>query len=132
MILRTRNIQLGVLNECVGASIPGRSRAYLSADATDNPEEYEFRQPVELLNSILGTESQTHHEPSLRKGCTVMFLRDLQPSKEPGNAARYVVKSVTDNVLLLLNATFIHEKARLTLSQIPGDSGDYKFPTARF
>lgn len=76
-IWTARNIQLRMLNECVGAWIPRESRAFLGADTIDNTEELELSYRGELLNSIPCTSHLHDHKLTLKKGFVLISLRSL-------------------------------------------------------
>lgn len=79
--MKTRNIQLGMLNEFVSALILRESRAYFSADSIENPGDYELRYPVKLLDSIPSIASMPHQNLSLKRSQEVMLLGNLYLTK---------------------------------------------------
>lgn len=79
----TRNIELGLVIECVGVLIPRESWASLRADTADDPKEYVLKYPVGIFNSILDISArpQTIFGEELR-GCAATKPPVQQRSRE--------------------------------------------------
>lgn len=109
-ILPTINIQLGIMNESLRVLMPGKSRPYLNDDTIHNPEKFELRNAVEMLNSTPGTADVPFNKLSLKRSQMVELQRKLQQNKALVDGERYVGEYMTDIVLFLLIATGNHKR----------------------
>lgn len=71
-----------MLNDYVGAIMPGKNRICKIADSSDKPDEQDFQYLPELFNSIPETAYLTDSYLYLKKGYVVILLHDLQPKKK--------------------------------------------------
>ena len=139
-ILCSRNDDVHELNKKILDSFPGDEKVYLSADSIPiterNGEQGDLMYPVEYLNSIQCSGIPLH-KVTLKIGCPVMVLRNIDPSQGICNGTRGVVTRMQSRVIeiRLLTGEFKGKKAfipRMNLNpqdtQIPFEFNRRQFP----
>ena len=101
-ILCPKNDTVDEINTYIVSLLPGEIRQYLSCDkvvkAPDSHESYDILYPIELLNSLNGSNFPTH-ELNLKVGVPIMLLRNLNQSIGLCNGTRLIVTSLGDMVI---------------------------------
>jgi len=96
-ILAARNDVVNHLNIQLIQRMPGQVVEKLSADNVVDPADAS-KYPVEVLNQI-SESGLPPHKLTLKEGCPVMLLRNLDPRRGLCNGTRLQVKSISDHVL---------------------------------
>lgn len=146
MILAPRNSDVADINSDVLERLHGESRTYYSADKIireagadqDIGDDYEEQPiPVEYLREIQET-SLPPGELTLKKGCPIILLRNLQPSRGLCNGTRLIMTQMTDRVLEAQIMGGAHDGdfvfiPRITLTpQQPSTHYSFKFSRRQF
>ncbi|GAN11433.1 ATP-dependent helicase RRM3-like [Mucor ambiguus] len=98
-ILTPTNANVSEINKLLMDSFPGESVTYYSADAAScNNQDQVIQFPPEYLNCI-ESGSLPSHSLTLKVGCPIMLLRNLDPSSGLCNGTRLVVKSLLRNII---------------------------------
>jgi len=99
-ILCPKNSDVDNVNEEVLKLLEGDSSTYLSSDSIDDENE-EDRQnyPAEFLHSLTPSGMPVHNL-SLKKGCIIMLLRNLNTKRGLCNGTRLVVKDLKPNLII--------------------------------
>jgi hypothetical protein len=139
-ILCSRNDDVHELNKKILDSFPGDEKIYLSADSIPagdgNGEQGDLMYPVEYLNTIQ-CSGLPLHKVTLKIGCPVMVLRNIDPSQGICNGTRGVVTRMQSRVIeiRLLTGEFKGKKAfvpRMNINpqdtQIPFEFNRRQFP----
>ena len=110
-ILCPTNDSVDEINNYIVSLLPGDGKQYLSCDkivkAPDSHESYDILYPVELLNSLNGSNFPTH-ELTLKVGVPIMLLRNLNQSIGLCNGTRLIVTALGDMVIqaTIISGTF--------------------------
>jgi hypothetical protein len=96
-ILAARNDVVGNLNTQLLERMPGELVEKLSSDSVVDPADAS-KCPIEVLNH-LSESGLPPHKLTLKVGCPVMLLRNLDPRRGLCNGTRLQVKSVSRHVL---------------------------------
>lgn len=112
--------------------ILGTTQQFLSADSADKAEVNELNYPVKLLKSIAGSASFLDFMLTLRKGCVVMLLRNLQFKNGTVIGSQYIVESMTNRDLCLQIATDSNKKKVSNFPHILCELGKDDFPIPGF
>jgi len=131
-VLTTKNVNLDPINTIVGAMLPGNYRTYLSADKVENEDQNALRYPVELLNTLTAGSALPDHKLRLKKGVVIMLLLNVDPLNGHVNGARYILESMTNNILFAKLASGTHIGGRIALPRMPCGPGDDNFPVPGF
>ncbi|XP_075492481.1 uncharacterized protein LOC142530533 [Primulina tabacum] len=95
-ILASKNEYVDKLNDKIIQSFPGETRTFTSFDeAVDDTQNF---YPSEFLNSLT-PNGMPPHRLVLKKNCTIMLLRNLDPSDGLCNGTRMVCRGFQDNVI---------------------------------
>ncbi|XP_073300637.1 uncharacterized protein [Primulina huaijiensis] len=95
-ILASKNEYVDKLNDKIIQSFPGETRTFTSFDeAVDDTQNF---YPPEFLNSLT-PNGMPPHRLVLKKNCTVMLLRNLDPSNGLCNGTRMICRGFQDNVI---------------------------------
>ena len=101
-ILCPKNDTVEEINTYIVSLLPGEIKQYLSCDkvlkAPDSHESYDILYPIELLNSLNGSNFPTH-ELNLKVGIPIILLRNLNQSIGLCNGTRLIVTSLGDMVI---------------------------------
>jgi ATP-dependent exoDNAse (exonuclease V) alpha subunit len=137
LILSAHNDNVDELNKRILDAFPGRERVYHSADSIrENREDAELMYPVEYLNSI-NVSGLPLAKLSLKVGCPVMVLHNLNPQEGVCNGTRGIVTRLANRVveIRILGGShagrhvFIpHIKLEPTNAQIPFQLCCLQFP----
>jgi hypothetical protein len=100
-ILACRNDEVDDINEAVLAKFPGNAQTLLSADSVQTQDgaanDYQ-PYPVEYLNSLRASGLPLA-KLTLKPGCPIMLLRNLDPSKGLCNGTRMILNQIRPRVL---------------------------------
>ena len=100
-ILACRNDEVDDINEVVLAKFPGNACTLLSADSVQTQDgavnDYQ-PYPVEYLNSLRASGLPLA-KLTLKPGCPIMLLRNLDPSKGLCNGTRMILNQIRPRVL---------------------------------
>jgi hypothetical protein len=100
-ILACRNDEVDDINEAVLAMFPGVAQTLLSADSVQTQDEAvnDYQPyPVEYLNSLRASGLPLA-KLTLKPGCPIMLLRNLDPSKGLCNGTRMILNQIRPRVL---------------------------------
>ncbi|XP_073152162.1 uncharacterized protein [Henckelia pumila] len=95
-ILASKNEYVDRLNEKIIQMFLGESREFTSFD--EAIDDYQNFYPQEFLNTLI-PNGMPPHRLVLKKNCTVMLLRNLDPSDGLCNGTRMVCRSFENNVI---------------------------------
>ena len=109
-----------------------KSAESVVCDSIEPQNAAELRYPQELLNSIEVGSSLLYHEISLKKDFIVLVLRNIEPSVEHVNGARYVVESMNPNLLFLTSVFGSRKRALLILPRMNCTISKDDFPIPGF
>jgi ATP-dependent DNA helicase PIF1 len=129
-ILCCKNDDVDSINKTILEIMPGREKVLPSADSVDvanqNQDGYQ-PYPVEYLNSLTASGLPLS-KLSLKIGCPVMLLRNLDPSKGLCNGTRMIVKDIKNRVL---KCEIISGDARFSgnIALIPGSHWSHLLKT---
>jgi hypothetical protein len=99
VILAARNVEVDVVNESILEDLPGESRTYTSTDSSFvNGVLDEGRWTHEYLKAIT-VPGMPLHSTTLKVGCPVILLCNLDPSTGLCNGTRMIITSLGDQVL---------------------------------
>ena len=113
------------INQHMTDRFPGIERYYLSSDQLIDGDKTQF--PQEFLNTLTSS-GMPPHKLSLKEGCPVMLMRNLDPSKGHCNGTRYVVTGLYDHVIDVAVATGVHVGRRMMIPRIPTCPTESIFP----
>jgi len=101
-ILCPKNDTVDEINTYIVSLLPAEIKQYLSCDkvvkAPDSHESYDILYPIELLNSLNGSNFPTH-ELNLKVGVPIMLLCNLNQSIGLCNGTRLIVTALGDMVI---------------------------------
>jgi hypothetical protein len=98
-ILCPKNDASMEINEEIINRLEGESRTYLSIDTVESDNDSErLSYPVEVLNS-LNLSGLPPHKLTLKKGCVIMLLRNLNTRAGLCNGTRLIVQEMKNNVI---------------------------------
>ena len=100
-ILACRNDEVDDINEAVLAKFPGNATTLMSADSvqTQGEAENDYQPyPVEYLNSLRASGLPLA-KLTLKPGCPIMLLRNLDPIKGLCNGTRMILNQIRPRVL---------------------------------
>ena len=99
VILAARNVEVDRVNESILEHLPGKSRTYTSADSAFIDGVLDERcWGHEYLNTIV-MPGMPLHSTTLKVGCPIVLLRNLNPSAGLCNGTRMIITSLGDQVL---------------------------------
>lgn len=105
-VLTPKNKDVMEINKLLIEKLPGEGITFLSADVVCDDNEA-ILCPPEYLNSI-DSGSLPPHALTLKVGCPIMLLRNLDPTSGYCNGTRLIVKSLLRNVIEATIATGSH------------------------
>lgn len=94
-IICPTNKTVDIINSSVMGKFPGQPRGYRSFDSVDKDAHL---YPTEFLNT-LSPSGMPPHKMTLKIGCPVMLLRNLDPQHGHCNGTKYTVSHLHDNVI---------------------------------
>jgi len=97
-ILAARNDIVSNLNTQLIQRMPSKAVDKLSADSVIDPGDA-CKYPTEVLNQV-SESGLPPHKLTLKEGCPVMLLRNLDPRRGLCNGTRLQVKSISDHILI--------------------------------
>jgi hypothetical protein len=100
-ILCCKNDDVDSINKTILEKMPGREKVLTSADSVDVPNQNHGGYqpyPVEYLNSLTASGLPLS-KLSLKIGCPVMLLRNLDPSRGLCNGTRMIVKDIKNRAI---------------------------------
>jgi hypothetical protein len=99
-ILCPKNDTTSEMNNEIINRLEGESRTYLSIDTVESENDSEIlAYPVEVLNS-LNLSGLPPHKLTLKKGCVIMLLRNLNTRASLCNGTRLMVREMKTNVIV--------------------------------
>jgi hypothetical protein len=99
-ILCPKNDATLAMNEEIINRLEGESKTYFSIDTVESENESErLAYPVEVLNS-LEISGLPPHKLTLKIGCVIMLLRNLNTRAGLCNGTRLIVRELKNNVIL--------------------------------
>ncbi|KAJ8502180.1 hypothetical protein ONZ45_g11888 [Pleurotus djamor] len=131
IILAARNRDVDDLNELILQRMDGEIKTYISADSIKDDHDGRMNEiPLEYLRS-LNAPGLPPGELSLKVGCPLILLRNLDPSRGLCNGARMILRKAGERVLevQLLGGQFHGEIAlipRITLTP-SGKDAEFAF-----
>lgn len=128
VILTPTNDSSFTINNEVMKKIPGQEREYLSADKAicDSDEEVN-NYPIEFLNS-LSPSGMPPHKLTLKPGCIIMLLRNLDLKRGLCNGTRLIVRRLHQHVLDAAILTGSNKGARVLIPRIRLAPSDTNLP----
>ena len=118
------NTMVDQVNACVIKMFPGEAKTYFSSDSLrkeDHGEDY----GVELLNTLDGGgPAFPAHKITLKKGCIIMLIRNLDPSEGHCNGTRYVVRNLNRHTIEADIATGAYKGKKLLIPRLKFNSDD--------
>ncbi|XP_073035172.1 uncharacterized protein [Primulina eburnea] len=115
-ILASKNEYVDKLNDKIIQSFPGEARTFTSFDeAVDDTRNF---YPPEFLNSLT-PNGMPPHRLVLKKNCTIMLLRNLDPSYGLCNGTRMVCRGFQDNVIHAEITVGAHTGKHFFIPRIP-------------
>jgi hypothetical protein len=98
-ILCPKNDATSEMNDEIIKRLEGESRTYLSIDTVESENDSErLAYPIEVLNS-LSLSGLPPHKLTLKKGCIIMLLRNLNTRAGLCNGSRLIVREMKNNVI---------------------------------
>src|SRR5580658_8385822 len=97
-ILSPCNVDVNALNQMVLDKFPGQERVYHSADSANTRGDEEMMYPPEQLNMI-NLSGLPLAKLSLKVGCPVMVLRNLNPQEGVCNGSRGIITRMANRVI---------------------------------
>ena len=125
-ILATTNKSVDEINETILHTLPGELHTYRSADTVpldQNPTMY----PVEFLNTLTPSGIPPH-QLTLKTNTPIMLLRNLNPSQRQCNGSRYIITSMTANLIHALPISDAEGSTPILIPRIPMMPADNLFP----
>ena len=99
-ILTPKNTDVNTINDYLINKFPGEVVSIYSADKLDTQDKDEQVQyPVEYLNSI-NVGGLPPHDLKLKKGCPIMLLRNINPSKGLCNGTRLICVDIQTRTIV--------------------------------
>ena len=130
MLLSARNEDVHQINAEMLKDFPGEERVYHSADsvaAEGEGEDAELLYPVEFLNSI-NASGVPLAKLTLKIGCPVMVLRNLNPSQGVCNGTRGILTKMSNNVLEIRLLTGNNKGEHFFIPRITITPSDVQIP----
>ncbi|XP_075494884.1 uncharacterized protein LOC142532481 [Primulina tabacum] len=125
-ILASKNEYVDKLNDKIIQSFPCETRTFTSLDeAVDDTQNF---YPSEFLNSLT-PNGMPPHRLVLKKNCTIMLLRNLDPSDGLCNGTRMVCRGFQDNVI---HAEITVGHPRIPLSPAENEGYPFQFRRKQF
>ena len=113
------------INDHMTRCFPGEPRSYLSSDSLMDGNKAQY--PMEFLNTLCSS-GMPPHKLTLKEGCPIMLMRNLDPCKGHCNGTRYVVSGMYDHVIDATVATGVHVGQRIMIPRIPTCPSESIFP----
>ena len=97
-ILCPKNIDVSKMNEDILQTLPGEGRVYLSADAVMYGDDQGLYVTTEFLNKIY-LSGLPPHQLTVKIGCVMMLLRNLNPKHGLCNGTRLLITHTTPRLI---------------------------------
>ncbi len=127
-ILCPKNNATYEINDKIVGRLVGVSKTYLSIDTVESENDSErVAYPVEVLNSLT-LSGLPPHKLTLKKGCIIMMLRNLNTRAGLCNGTRLIVRELKNNVI---DANILKERTlgqRVFIQRIDLIPSDDEFP----
>jgi len=127
-ILCPKNDSTSEINDEIVERLEGVSKTYISIDTVESENDSErVAYPVEVLNSLT-LSGLPPHKLTLKNGCIIMLLRNLNTRAGLCNGTRLIVRELKNNVII---ANILKEKAlgqRVFIPRIDLIPSDDEFP----
>jgi PIF1-like helicase/Helicase len=129
MLLTARNEDVHRINKEILAKFPGESKAFHSADSLGpgGDETETVLYPVEFLNSI-NASGLPLSELTLKMGCPVMILRNLNPGQGVCNGTRGIVTRMSNRILEIKLLSGDHAGEHVFIPRITLNPSDTQLP----
>jgi PIF1-like helicase/Helitron helicase-like domain at N-terminus len=129
MLLTARNEDVHKINKDILQKFPGESRVFFSADSIGpgGDEQETILYPVEYLNSI-NASGLPLAELTLKVGCPVMILRNLNPSQGVCNGTRGILTRMSNRVLEVRLLSGDHAGEHVFIPRITVSPSDAQLP----
>ena len=119
-ILCPKNVDVDKLNEEMLKTLPGEGEVYLSADAVNigdvNSDEGLYV-TTEFLNGI-NLSGLPPHQLTVKVGCIMMLLRNLNPKKGLCNGTRLLITSMSRRMIRGIVLTGSHQKKKCIIPRV--------------
>ena len=124
-IICPTNVTVDTINSKVMGRFPGEERVYSSFDSVGEEEAHLY--PVEFLNTLCPS-GMPPHKLSLKVGCPIMLMRNLEPSKGHCNGSKYYVTKLHDNIIEAEVAQGAYQGNKIFIPRIPIKPSDSTYP----
>ena len=119
-IIAPTNSDVDMINEKMISRFPGDYKIFKSADKVESNEDL-F--PLEYINKET-PPGFPQHKLKLKVNAPIMLLRNIDPANGHCNGTKYVIKSMTENVLDAVVASGKHAGKRLFIPRISLSTDD--------
>ena len=126
-ILCPKNIDVDQLNEQILKTLPGEENVYLSADKIPEGDAEGLHVTTEFLNSI-NLSGLPPHLLTVKVGCVMMLLRNLNPKIGLCNGTRILIISMTRRILRGVILTGSHQKRVCIIPRVTLIPSNNPFP----
>ena len=126
-ILCPKNIDVDQLNEQILKTLPGEENVYLSADKIPEGDAEGLYVTTEFLNSI-NLSGLPPHLLTVKVGCVMMLLRNLNPKIGLCNGTRILIISMTRRILRGVILTGSHQKRVCIIPRVTLIPSNNPFP----
>ena len=126
-ILCPKNIDVDQLNEQILKTLPGEENVYLSADKIPEGDAEGLYVTTEFLNNI-NLSGLPPHLLTVKVGCVMMLLRNLNPKIGLCNGIRILIISMTRRTLRGVILTGSHQKRVCIIPRVTLIPSNNPFP----
>jgi len=116
-ILCPKNVDVDKLNEEILKTLPGEGQVYLSADAVLIGDEQGLYVTTEFLNGI-NLSGLPPHQLTVKVGCVMMLLRNLNPKQGLCNGTRLLITSMTQRLIRAVILTGSHQMKKCIIPRV--------------
>ena len=117
VILCPKNVDVDKLNEDILKTLPGEGQVYLSADAVMIGDEQGLYVTTEFLNGI-NLSGLPPHQLTVKVGCVMMLLRNLNPKQGLCNGTRLLITSMTQRYVRAVVLTGSHRMKKCIIPRV--------------
>ena len=116
-ILCPKNVDVDQFNENILQTLPGKAHTYQSADAVQIGDDQGLYVTTEFLNKIT-LSGLPPHLLTVKVGCVMMLLRNLNPKHGLCNGTRIIVVSMTKRLIRGIVLTGDHQGKRCIIPRV--------------
>ena len=116
-ILCPKNVDVDQFNENILQTLPGKAHTYQSADAVQIGDDQGLCVTTEFLNKIT-LSGLPPHLLTVKVGCIMMLLRNLNPKHGLCNGTRIIVVSMTKRLIRGIVLTGDHQGKRCIIPRV--------------